>query len=515
MSPPYIGLDGLVMKSKITIENSLSPTHFSMQKQTIFYSWQSDLPNSTNRGFIQDRLEEAIAELKSTETLKVDPVLDRDTAGVPGSPDIGLTIFSKIEKAAVFVCDVSIINSGAEERPCPNPNVMIELGFALRTLGASRILMVMNTAYGGPERLPFDLRQKRVATYELCSGGNKDTAKKTLKTNFVTAIGAVLNELDSSSGESDQSDLVAVVIDAVSGSKPNFKRALRSYMLWLVAELDQINSERSDEIEDEKLVQDLTRSIPLVKTFDSIANVIAAYDAKDAAVDLAKDFEFLIRKYRPAKGFSGTWRTIDFDFYKFFGHELFVILAAYLVKDERWETLGEVLRTRIHMDNHPSGRHETVKFSSLSDHLALLDEVRRSRLIVDNRKRTSIHADLLKERHENLPLAENLTWEEFLEADHFLCLYSLMNSTEDWCDKWWPRSWVYFGDRSPRFILDAYTANGAITLATAFGTNNVDELKTKLAGAIEQYQKGIRSSSSGFAFDPYWRFDIERIGSDK
>lgn len=163
-----------------------------MQKQIIFYSWQSDLPNNTNRGFIQEQLEAAVIELKSTEQLKVDPVVDRDTAGVAGSPDIGLTIFSKISNAAVFVCDVSIIQNSEGGRPTPNPNVLIELGYALKTMGASRIIMVMNTEFGGPELLPFDLKQKRVLTYNLPKGSDKKEAKKILKSAFTEAVKAVL-----------------------------------------------------------------------------------------------------------------------------------------------------------------------------------------------------------------------------------------------------------------------------------------------------------------------------------
>ena len=65
---------------------------------TVFYSWQSDLPNSTNRGFIGDCLERAIKELRADPNLQVDPCLDRDTQNVPGSPDIATTIFDKIDK---------------------------------------------------------------------------------------------------------------------------------------------------------------------------------------------------------------------------------------------------------------------------------------------------------------------------------------------------------------------------------------------------------------------------------
>ena len=97
-------------------------------KSVIFYSWQSDLPNATNRSFIEKALENAAKAIRNDDSISVEPVIDRDTAGVPGSPDIATTIFQKIEKADVFVCDVSFINQGTDARQTPNPNVLLELG---------------------------------------------------------------------------------------------------------------------------------------------------------------------------------------------------------------------------------------------------------------------------------------------------------------------------------------------------------------------------------------------------
>jgi hypothetical protein len=42
--------------------NSLTARSVAM-RVTIFYSWQSDLPNNTNRGFIERALEKAIASI--------------------------------------------------------------------------------------------------------------------------------------------------------------------------------------------------------------------------------------------------------------------------------------------------------------------------------------------------------------------------------------------------------------------------------------------------------------------
>ncbi len=147
---------------------------------TIFYSWQSDLPNPTNRGFIKDALQKAIKELNRNPAFVDAPrELDADTAGVPGSPDIADTIFDKISRAEVCVFDVSIIGR-AGERPCPNPNVLIELGYAVQALSWNRVIMVINEAHGRREDLPFDIRGRRIVDYDAAEGreGSAEEKKK-------------------------------------------------------------------------------------------------------------------------------------------------------------------------------------------------------------------------------------------------------------------------------------------------------------------------------------------------
>lgn len=131
----------------------------------VFYSWQSDRPNKTNRGLILSALQIASKAVAADSSNDIEPVVDRDTAGLPGAPDIAATIFEKIGKSDCFVADVSIINGGVGVRPCPNPNVLIEMGYAAGVLGWERIVLVVNTAFGPVEMLPFDLRARRVLAY--------------------------------------------------------------------------------------------------------------------------------------------------------------------------------------------------------------------------------------------------------------------------------------------------------------------------------------------------------------
>ena len=159
----------------------------------IFYSWQSDIKAAACRTLIEDALELAIKQLAADDAVEVVPVIDRDTLGVPGSPDIGATIFSKIDSASVIVADVTIVGK-VGERATPNPNVLVELGYALRALGGPNVLLVQNTAFGGPELLPFDLRQKRVAKYfSPLEATERAPERKQLAAAFKDALTTILN----------------------------------------------------------------------------------------------------------------------------------------------------------------------------------------------------------------------------------------------------------------------------------------------------------------------------------
>lgn len=166
-------------------------------RTTVFYSWQSDLPNSTNRSFIERALDRAINAVRGEVELRAELSLDRDTQDTSGTPEIANTIFRKIDDALIFVADVSIINSGTQARPCPNPNVLIELGYAAHHLGWENIICVFNTAYGRIEDLPFDLRHRRVLTYRAEQGEQDRSAERSnLVRDLQAALQAILSRVE-------------------------------------------------------------------------------------------------------------------------------------------------------------------------------------------------------------------------------------------------------------------------------------------------------------------------------
>lgn len=162
-------------------------------KVTVFYSWQSDTRAAANRTLIQGALEAAAKELRSDNSIGVEPVVDRDTLATPGAPDIGATILEKIDASAAIVADVTIVSANDMERPTPNPNVLIELGYALKSLGERKLILVQNLAFGGPELLPFDLRQKRVLTYDSpAEADSRVDARRRLQAGLREALALIL-----------------------------------------------------------------------------------------------------------------------------------------------------------------------------------------------------------------------------------------------------------------------------------------------------------------------------------
>jgi len=150
---------------------------------TVFFSWQSDRGNA-EKNFIERALETAIKRIYKDLEIAEDPrdpiELDKDTQGVPGSPNIFDTIRKKIDTTAVFVADLTFVSTRPKGEPSPNPNVLIEYGYALKSLSAARIIGVMNEAHGEPSRetLPFDLASYRFPiAYRLEEGASEEDRK--------------------------------------------------------------------------------------------------------------------------------------------------------------------------------------------------------------------------------------------------------------------------------------------------------------------------------------------------
>jgi hypothetical protein len=131
-----------------------------MRKITTFYAWQSDTAQRFNRHLIRIALVDAVKRITNSMP-DVELIVDYDTLGVPGTPPISETILKKIAGCDIFIPDVSFVARTADGKFVPNPNVMTEYGYALCAKTHAAMMPVMNTAFGPPEELPFDMGHLR------------------------------------------------------------------------------------------------------------------------------------------------------------------------------------------------------------------------------------------------------------------------------------------------------------------------------------------------------------------
>lgn len=145
-----------------------------MKKFKIFYSWQSDLPGNKTKNFIRECIDEAIDLAQESEAIEAER--DEATKGITGSPNIVTTLFSKIDSCDLFIADLSLCftEDGRSEKKSPNPNVLVELGYAVKSLGWEHVICLCNTDYG--DKYPFDIAHNRITDFSL-EGKNKSEIK--------------------------------------------------------------------------------------------------------------------------------------------------------------------------------------------------------------------------------------------------------------------------------------------------------------------------------------------------
>lgn len=168
---------------------------------TVFYAWQSDTDGKINKFFIRDALEKALARINNDPTIEDSPRLDHDTKNVAGIPEIASTILTKIDVCSVFLADLTMVGrtnpSDKEPKLLPNPNVTLELGYAIRSVGSEAIICVMNESFGPAKEQIFDLANRRwPITYNLASAdaSEKKSKQETLSKQIETALRTIIEQ---------------------------------------------------------------------------------------------------------------------------------------------------------------------------------------------------------------------------------------------------------------------------------------------------------------------------------
>ena len=215
--------------------NGAISTPIGANMATVFYSWQSDIAET--RGLVQAALERAVRNVNRNYSLEMR--LDQDTSGIGGWPEIAAVILDKIDQCEVFVADVTPINGPESNfRLTPNPNVMLELGYALATgLGRTRIICIVNSAYLLNEEikeLPFDIRGSRPLVFSLADRGargvklgQEDPIRSQTREDLTKRLELALNQTFETIREERVARMIDVTPHLVSDDLKNFRVLVR------------------------------------------------------------------------------------------------------------------------------------------------------------------------------------------------------------------------------------------------------------------------------------------------
>jgi len=474
-------------------------------KRVIFYSWQSDLPNSTNRGFIEKALERATSAIASDDSIEVEPVIDRDTQGIAGSPDISATIFHKIEAADMMVADVSIIGRLENERAMPNPNVLIELGYAIKALGYGRVILVFNTAYGSLTDLPFDLRTRRIITYTTSvDDGEKATERTRLTSIFREHIGVMLTALPTE--DVTEPAVFQRSRDGIETNQPNKIFTLRQELRSFLLKMDERQPLKfSDGGTVVHLIEGINLTIDLTTEFARLCLHIALMNDEDAAIELHKWFGNLVERFDVPVGHLGYVNEQDADYFLFLSQEFYTVLIAALLKEERWHIIKRMCIEWIPVGRtglqHSPGK---VSFKEVARFIRSLSEEGKRRSLL------SLQGTMLIEHFRNEELAALISFDDYMAADLLIFLIAEMAEAKDpQFYMWRPVSLIYLNG-TPLFLQKAQRSSYVNHLLQLTGIDDLKEFKTRLKERLPKIRNLFGNELRRW---PISNDELEAIGS--
>lgn len=137
-----------------------------MKEFKLFFSWQSD-DNKTKK-IILDAIHKAVHDIKVFHNYSI--IVEESTSNTPGSPQIVETILGKIDSCDIFIADVTPVCDYQKEiddshtliKQVPNPNVLMELGYAMSAVGMHYTICIAHQGKWSPNDLPFDINHNRI-----------------------------------------------------------------------------------------------------------------------------------------------------------------------------------------------------------------------------------------------------------------------------------------------------------------------------------------------------------------
>lgn len=252
------------------------------------------------------------------------------------------------------------------------------------------------------------------------------------------------------------------------------------YFDHLAAEIRGLTLDPSLNPFDDAVVESIGAFQPQRNEYIEFVQTLARSEREGIADDLHRGFETLLPlMYRPED--VHHYRESDWDNLRFIVHELFLYTVGTLIQHERFSETGILLQSDFYFERGANfGVGKLVGFGAFFERLQSL-EARSHRLASGGSRRSSIHADLLKERSTGVPLS----FTSLMQADFTLYLSAQVGEVT----RWWPVTLLY-ADRDGAFEIFARSRSMSYfsRLAPLFGGISAEQFKAKIVALAESQQ---------------------------
>lgn len=435
------------------------------RERTVFYSWQSDLPNRTNRGLIRAALDIAVERL--SETVDEPVRADSDTQGVGGVRDIHQVILDKLDACDAAVFDVTPVvkmRKGNRIKKLPNANVMLELGYGLVRPGANRLVLVLNTAQGTVEQLPFDIRNRPVATYRMRQRGDAPAAARNeLAGKLRHALETILR-----APRVPELSLADRTVAALREAAANRLLMLEEFYDALANELRRRRPEWNEAEWEARVTAAYRDALPLTQDFAKVTAIAARQVAEGDLLPklialFGRVFSLARRNREEANAPQGLC-----DFENLMARELFIVAVDCLAEAGKFQTLNAFFAGEYHVDDRslpivgPFWR--VMEYTNIAVHRW------NERVPLPNgARRTSPMGEWHKMRFTGDAGAAVIPFGRFRGAEILAYLRSDRDVAGAVERRWSPCCMVFTSFGPPALFENARTRHGARALAVALG----------------------------------------------
>ncbi|MFO1099683.1 MAG: hypothetical protein U1E81_15815 [Xanthobacteraceae bacterium] len=279
-----------------------------------------------------------------------------------------------------------------------------------------------------------------------------------------------------------------------SGST-NAGRAVDDYFSILAESLEAFRipvEELGEPAFDDAIIQNIESFLPYRDEFITVVSAFSRYWRVDDDRPLPRLFEKLIPyMFRPKSLMS--YQDWYWDNFSFIVHEMFLYAISFLLKQERFDAVLELMSQNYYVADALDDLREPMQpFSVMRRYMQSLEH--RNRRLKLNR--LSVRADMLEQRSHT----SGLPFVNLMQADFVLFFYEAITSYRaKKTERWWPETLVYYRDYGPPFEIfaRAESLNYFRKISPLIAVKN----KTELGEMIELF--GIQNAPIRL---PYWNY---------